>query len=110
MNVWQNRRLEIWFETMRRLHHVSHGAQDPRAKIQDGPNTTKLSFQTLVKMCNFIKINSGRGGVQPLISAWLTERTKLTGEFLIRRVAEVKLLQNITNACKASMCSMKAGS
>ena len=107
---------EIQFEVLRRLHQTPQVSQRALAKdLGVGLGTINFCFQALVekglvKMQNFSQSKNKLRYVYLLTPAGVTEKSKLTAEFLRRKVAEYETLQAEIEKLKAEMYSVKGGS
>ena len=107
---------EIQFEVLRRLHQTPQVSQRALAKdLGVGLGTINFCFQALVekglvKMQNFSQSNNKLRYAYLLTPAGVAEKSKLTAEFLRRKVAEYEALQAEIEALKVEMNSVKAGS
>ncbi len=90
---------EIQFEVLRRLHHTPLVSQRALAKdLGVGLGTINFCFQALVekglvKMQNFSQSKSKLRYAYLLTPAGVAEKSKLTVEFLKRKVAEYEVLR-----------------
>ncbi len=106
---------EIQFEVLRRLHQTPEVSQRALAKdLGVGLGTINFCFQALVekglvKMQNFSQSNNKLRYAYSLTPAGMAEKSKLTAEFLKRKVAEYETLQAEIKALKAEMNSSKGG-
>ena len=104
---------EIQFEVLRRLHRTPQVSQ--RALVKDlgvGLGTINFCFQALVekglvKMQNFSQSKNKLRYAYLLTPAGVAEKSKLTAEFLRRKVAEYEALQAEIEALKAEIKSVK---
>jgi EPS-associated MarR family transcriptional regulator len=104
---------EIQFEVLRRLHKTPQISQ--RALTKDlgvGLGTINFCFQALVekglvKMQNFSQSKNKLRYAYLLTPAGVAEKSKLTAEFLKRKVAEYETLQAEIQTLKAEMNSEK---
>ena len=107
---------EIQFEVLRRLNQMSEVSQRALAKdLGVGLGTINFCFQApvgkgLLKMQNFSQSKNKLRYVYLLTPAGTAEKSKLTAEFLRRKVAEYETLQAQIEALKAEMNSVKDGS
>ena len=107
---------EIQFEVLRRLHQTPQISQRTLSKdLGVGLGTINFCFQALVekgfvKMQNFSRSKSKLRYAYLLTPAGVAAKSKLTAEFLSRKVAEYELLQAEIEALKVEMNSEKAGS
>ena len=107
---------EIQFEVLRRLHQTPQISQRTLSKdLGVGLGTINFCFQALVekgfvKMQNFSRSKSKLRYAYLLTPAGVAAKSKLTAEFLSRKVAEYELLQAEIEALKVEMSSVKAGS
>jgi EPS-associated MarR family transcriptional regulator len=106
---------EIQFEVLRRLHQTPQVSQRALAKdLGVGLGTINFCFQALVekglvKMQNFSQSNNKLRYAYLLTPAGVAEKSKLTAEFLRRKVAEYEALQSEIEALKAEINSAKGG-
>ena len=90
---------EIQFEVLRRLHQTPQVSQRALAKdLGVGLGTTNFCFQALVekglvKMQNFSQSKNKLRYAYLLTPAGVAEKSKLTADFLKRKVAEYEALQ-----------------
>ena len=90
---------EIQFEVLRRLHQTPQVSQRALAKdLGVGLGTINFCFQTLVekglvKMQNFSQSKNKLRYAYLLTPAGVAEKSKLTAEFLRRKVAEYEALR-----------------
>ena len=90
---------EIRFEVLRRLHQTPQVSQRALAKdLGVGLGTINFCFQALVekglvKMQNFSQSKNKLRYAYVLTPAGVAEKSKLTAEFLKRKVAEYETLQ-----------------
>ena len=90
---------EIQFEVLRRLHQTPQVSQRALAKdLGVGLGTINFCFQALVekglvKMQNFSQSKNKVRYVYLLTPTGVAEKSKLTAEFLRRKVAEYEALQ-----------------
>lgn len=107
---------EIQFEVLRRLHHTPQVSQRALAKdLGVGLGTINFCFQALVekglvKMQNFSQSKNKLRYAYLLTPAGVAEKSKLTTEFLKRKVAEYESLQTEIETLKAEMNSSKGSS
>jgi EPS-associated MarR family transcriptional regulator len=107
---------EIQFEVLRRLHQTSQVSQRALAKdLGVGLGTINFCFQALVekglvKMQNFSQSKNKLRCVYLLTLAGVAEKSKLTTEFLKRKVAEYEALQTEIETLKAEMNSSNGSS
>jgi EPS-associated MarR family transcriptional regulator len=107
---------EIQFEVLRRLHQTPQVSQRALAKdLGVGLGTINFCFQALVekglvKMQNFSQSKNKLRYAYLLTPAGVAEKSKLTVEFLRRKVAEYETLQAEIEKLKAEMNSVKGGS
>jgi EPS-associated MarR family transcriptional regulator len=107
---------EIQFEVLRCLHQTPQVSQ--RALDKDlgvGLGTINFCFQALVekglvKMQNFSQSKNKLRYAYLLTPAGVAEKSKLTTEFLKRKVAEYEALQTEIETLKAEMNSSKGSS
>ena len=106
---------EIQFEVLRRLHQTPQVTQRELAKdLGVGLGTINFCFQALiekglVKMQNFSQSKNKLRYAYLLTPVGVAEKSKLTAEFLKRKVAEYETLQAEIKALKAEMNSSKGG-
>jgi EPS-associated MarR family transcriptional regulator len=106
---------EIQFEVLRRLHQAPQVSQRALAKdLGVGLGTINFCFQALVekglvKMQNFSQSKNKLRYAYLLTPAGVAEKSKLTAEFLKRKVAEYETLQAEIEKLKAEMNSVKGG-
>ncbi len=108
---------EIQFEVLRRLHQTPQVSQRALAKdLGVGLGTINFCFQALVekglvKMQNFTQSKNKLRYAYLLTPAGVAEKSKLTAEFLRRKVAEHETLQAEIMALKSELefdrCSAK---
>ena len=104
---------EIQFEVLRRLHKTPQISQRALAKdLGVGLGTINFCFQALVekglvKMQNFSQSKNKLRYVYLLTPAGVAEKSKLTAEFLKRKVAEYETLQAEIETLKAELNSEK---
>lgn len=107
---------EIQFEVPRRLHQTPQVSQRALAKdLGVGLGTINFCFQALVekglvKMQNFSQSKNKLRYAYLLTPAGVAEKSKLTAEFLRRKVVEYETLQAEIEILKAEMNPVKAGS
>jgi EPS-associated MarR family transcriptional regulator len=107
---------EIQFEVLRRLHQTPQVSQRALAKdLGVGLGTINFCFQALVekglvKMQNFSQSRNKLRYAYLLTPTGVAEKSKLTAEFLRRKVAEYETLQAEIEKLKAEMNSVKGGS
>jgi len=107
---------EIQFEVLRRLHQTPQVSQRALAKyLGVGLGTINFCFQALVekglvKMQNFSQSKNKLRYAYLLTPAGVAEKSKLTAEFLKRKVAEYEALQAEIESLKAEMNSSKGSS
>ena len=107
---------EIQFEVLRRLHQTPLVSQRALAKdLGVGLGTINFCFQALVekglvKMQNFSQSKNKLRYAYLLTPAGVAEKSKLTTEFLKRKVAEYESLQTEIETLKAEMNSSKGSS
>jgi EPS-associated MarR family transcriptional regulator len=100
---------EIQFEVLRRLHQTPQVSQRALAKdLGVGLGTINFCFQALVqkglvKMQNFSLSENKLRYVYLLTPTGVTEKSKLTAEFLKRKVTEYEKLQAEIEALKAEV-------
>lgn len=101
---------------LRRLHQTPQVSQRALAKdLGVGLGTINFCFQALVekglvKMQNFSQSKNKLRYAYLLTPAGMAEKSKLTAEFLRRKVAEYETLQAEIEKLKAEMNSVKGGS
>jgi EPS-associated MarR family transcriptional regulator len=106
---------EIQFEVLRRLHQTPQVSQRALAKdLGVGLGTINFCFQALVekglvKMQNFSQSTNKLRYAYLLTPAGVAENSKLTAEFLKRKVAEYEALQTEIETLKAEINSSKGG-
>ncbi len=106
---------EIQFEVLRRLHQTPQISQRALAKdLGVGLGTINFCLQALferglVKMQNFSQSKNKLRYAYLLRPAGVAEKSKLTAEFLKRKVAEYEALQTEIESLKAEMNSAKGG-
>ncbi len=106
---------EIQFEVLRRLHQTPRVSQRALAKdLGVGLGTINFCFQALVekglvKMQNFSQSKNKLRYAYLLTPAGVAEKSKMTAEFLRRKVAEYEALQAEIETLKAEMNSSKGG-
>ncbi len=106
---------EIQFEVLRRLHQTPQVSQRALAKdLGVGLGTINFCFQALVekglvKMQNFSQSTNKLRYAYLLTPAGVAEKSKLTAEFLRRKVAEYEALQAEIETLKAEINSSKGG-
>jgi EPS-associated MarR family transcriptional regulator len=104
---------EIQFEVLRRLHQTPQVSQRALAKdLGVGLGTINFCFQALVekglvKMQNFSHSKNKLRYAYLLTPVGAAEKSKLTAEFLTRKVTEYERLQAEIEALKAEMTSVK---
>ena len=108
---------EIQFEVLRRLHQTPEVSQRALAKdLGVGLGTINFCFQALVekglvKMQNFSQSKNKLRYAYLLTPAGMAEKSKLTAEFLRRKVAEYETLQAESEVLKSELefkvCSTK---
>ncbi len=102
---------ENQFEVLRRLHQTPQVSQRALAKdLGVGLGTINFCFQALVekglvKMQNFSQSKNKLRYAYLLTPAGVAEKSKLTAEFLKRKVAEYEALQAEIQTLKAEMNS-----
>ncbi len=100
---------EIQFEVLRRLHQTPQVSQRALAKdLGVGLGTINFCFQALVekglvKMQNFSQSKNKLRYAYLLTPAGVAEKSKLTAEFLRRKVAEYETLQAEIEALKSEL-------
>ncbi|MBU0587269.1 MAG: MarR family EPS-associated transcriptional regulator [Gammaproteobacteria bacterium] len=105
---------EIKFEVLRRLHQTPEVSQRTLAReLGISLGSINFCFQALVekgwiKMQNFNQNEDKLRYAYLLTPAGVTEKSKLTTEFLKRKVAEYEDLQQEIQSLKAEMDSVKA--
>lgn len=103
--------VEIQFEVLRRLHQTPQVSQRALAKdLGVGLGTINFCFQALVekglvKMQNFSQSKSKLRYAYLLTPAGVAAKSKLTAEFLSRKVAEYESLQAEINVLKRELYS-----
>ncbi|QWD95550.1 MarR family EPS-associated transcriptional regulator [Polynucleobacter sp. MG-Unter2-18] len=103
---------EIQFEVLRRLHKTPQTSQRMLAKdLGVGLGTINFCFQALiekglVKMHNFNQSKNKLRYAYWLTPAGVLEKSKLTSEFLRRKVADYEALQVEIEVLKAEMSPM----
>ena len=106
---------EIQFEVLRRLHQTPQVSQRALAKdLGVGLGTINFCFQALVekgsvKMQNFSQSKNKLRYAYLLTPAGVAEKSKLTAEFLKRKVAEYETLQAEIEALQTEMNSARGG-
>jgi EPS-associated MarR family transcriptional regulator len=106
---------EIQFEVLRRLHQTPQISQRALAKdLGVGLGTINFCFQALVekglvKMQNFSQSKNKLRYAYLLTPAGVAEKSKLTAEFLRRKVVEYETLQAEIEKLKAEINSVKGG-
>ena len=108
---------EIQFEVLRRLHQTPKVSQRTLSKdLGVGLGTVNFCFQALVekglvKMQNFSQSKSKLRYAYLLTPAGVAAKSKLTAEFLSRKVAEYESLQAEINVLKQEVdsdrCSLR---
>lgn len=104
---------EVQFEVLRRLHQTPQISQRALAKdLGVGLGTINFCFQALVenglvKMQNFSQSKNKLRYAYLLTPAGVAEKSKLTVEFLKRKVAEYETLQAEIQTLKAEITSEK---
>jgi EPS-associated MarR family transcriptional regulator len=99
----------IQFEVLRRLHHTPQISQRALAKdLGVGLGTINFCFQALVekglvKMQNFSQSKNRLRYAYLLTPAGVAKKSKLTAEFLKRKVAEYESLQAEIQALKSEL-------
>ena len=107
---------EIQFEVLRRLHQTPQVSQRALAKdLGVGLGTINFCFQALiekglVKMQNFRQSKNKLRYAYLLTRTGVAEKSKLTAEFLERKVAEYEALQAEIETLKAEMNSVESES
>lgn len=100
---------EIQFEVLRRLHHTPEVSQRALAKdLGVGLGTINFCFQALVekglvKMQNFSQSKNVFRYAYLLTPSGVAQKSKLTAEFLRRKVAEYEALQVEIEALRAEI-------
>ncbi len=100
---------EIQFEVLRRLHQTPQISQRALAKdLGVGLGTINFCFQALVekglvKMQNFSQSKNKLRYAYLLTPAGVAEKSKLTAEFLRRKVAEYRMLQGEFDELKSEI-------
>ena len=98
---------EIQFEVLRRVHHAPQVSQRALAKdLGVGLGTINFCFQALVekglvKMQNFSQSKNKLSYAYLLTPAGVAEKSKLTAEFLKRKVTKYETLQTEIQTLKA---------
>ena len=106
---------EIQLEVLRRLYHTPRVSQRALAKdLGVGLGTINFCFQALVekglvKMQSFSQTKNKLRYAYLLTPAGVAEKSKLTAEFLRRKVAEYETLQAEIETLKVEMNSVKGG-
>ncbi len=106
---------EIQFEVLRRLHQTPKVSQRTLSKdLGVGLGTINFCFQALVekglvKMQNFSQSKSKLRYAYLLTPAGVAEKSRLTAEFLRRKVAEYESLQAEINVLKQEFDSDRCG-
>ena len=106
---------EIQFEVLRRLHQTPQVSQRALAKdLGVGFGTINFCFQALIEkglvnMQNFSQSTNKFRYAYLLTPAGVAEKSKLTAEFLRRKVVEYETLQAQIEALKAEMNFAKGG-
>lgn len=106
---------EIQFEVLRRLHQTPQISQRALAKdLGVGLGTINFCFQALiqkglVKMQDFSKSKNKLRYAYLLTPAGVAEKSKMTAEFLKRKVAEYEALRAEIETLRAEMNSSKGG-
>lgn len=108
---------EIQFEVLRRLHLTPHLSQRTLSKdLRVGLGTINFCFQALVakglvKMQNFSNSKSKLRYVYLLTPAGVAAKSKMTAEFLSRKVAEYESIKAEINVLKYELefdrCSLR---
>ena len=104
---------EIQFEVLRRLHQTPQVSQRALAKyLGVGLGTINFCFQALVekglvKMQNFSQSKNKRRYAYLLTPAGVTEKSKLTAEFLKRKVTEYETLQAEIEALRSELIDVR---
>ena len=107
---------EIQFEVLRRLHQTPQVSQRALAKdLGVGLGTINFCFQALiekglVKMQNFRQSKNKLRYAYLLTRTGVAEKSKLTAEFLERKVAEYEAPQAEIETLKAEINSVESGS
>ena len=100
---------EIQFEVLRRLHQTPHVSQRALAKdLGVGLGTINFCFQALIekgllKMQNFSQSENKLRYAYLLTPAGVAAKSKLTAEFLKRKVAEYEALQTEIDVLKSEL-------
>ena len=100
---------EIQFEVLRRLHHTPEVSQRALAKdLGVGLGTINFCFQALVekglvKMQNFGQSKNKLRYAYLLMPVGVDVKSKLTAEFLKRKVAEYETLEAEIEALRAEL-------
>ncbi len=106
---------EIQFEVLRRLQQTPEVSQRTLAKeLGISLGSVNFCFQALmekgwVKMQNFSQSKNKLRYAYLLTPAGVAEKSKLTSEFLKRKVADYEALQAEIEALKAEIHSVKGG-
>ena len=106
---------EIQFEVLRRLHQTPQVSQRALAKdLGVGLGTINFCFQALVekglvKMQNFSQSTNKLRYAYLLTPTGMAEKSKLTAEFLRRKVVEYEKLQAEIEALRSELIVSKAG-
>jgi EPS-associated MarR family transcriptional regulator len=112
---WAGFQEEIKFEVLRRLHQTPQVSQRTLSKdLGVGLGTINFCFQALVekglvKMQNFSQSKSKLRYAYLLTPAGVAAKSKLTAEFLSRKVAEYESLQAEINVLKHELDSDRCG-
>ncbi len=107
---------EVQFEVLRRLHQTPQISQRTLSKdLGVGLGTINFCFRALVekgfvKMQNFSRSKSKLRYAYLLTPAGVSAKSKMTAEFLSRKIVEYELLQAEIEALKVEMNPVKAGS
>ncbi len=107
---------EIQFEVLRRLHQMPQISQRTLSKdLGVGLGTINFCFQALVekgfvKMQNFSRSKSKLRYTYLLTPAGVAAKSKMTAEFLSRKVAEYESLQAEINVLKHELDFDRCGS
>jgi EPS-associated MarR family transcriptional regulator len=106
---------KIQFEVLRRLHQMPHVSQRALAKdLGVGLGTVNFCFQALaekglLKMQNFSQSENKLRYAYLLTPAGVAAKSRLTAEFLKRKVAEYETLQAEIEMLKTEINSVKGG-
>lgn len=106
---------EIQFEVLRRLHQTPEVSQRTLAReLGISLGSINFCFQVLVekgwiKMQNFSKSKNKLRYAYLLTPAGVAEKSKLTAEFLKRKIVEYEALQREIDALRVEIDSVKSG-